>query len=205
MKKCKLPYKSYNPICTRQQTQISHSYQLKGKLIYRMFHNCWNKVAVSQIFPVDFILFLFLDYCWEIVNILTYLLKYREIMTLTMEPKIFCVTTYYETKSFKIVWTRYRRKFNFITFPNRSQIFKLVKNSEAHGSCEDHGAMISSPCGPLITQKECACVINNFERRIKHLLLTERQTFGTWSVLQLLLVIALVFRKFGRSRCCVMM
>ena len=31
-------------------------------LFYMVFHNCWKKAAASQIFPVDFILFLFLDY-----------------------------------------------------------------------------------------------------------------------------------------------
>ena len=30
---------------------------------YRVFQKCWNKAAVSQIFPVEFILFLFSDYC----------------------------------------------------------------------------------------------------------------------------------------------
>ena len=72
-------------------------------------------------------------------------------MPWTMEQKIFCVKTYYETKSFKIVQARYRRKFNFNTFPNRSQILKLIKNFEAHGTCEDRRAKGSSPSGPPIT------------------------------------------------------
>ena len=38
--------------------------------IYRGFLNYWNKAATSQIFSIDFIPFLFSDYCWEIVNIL---------------------------------------------------------------------------------------------------------------------------------------
>ena len=54
-----------------------------------------------------------------------------------IEQKIFCMKTYYETKSFKIVQARYRRKFTFNTFPNGSQIFKLVIYFEAHSACED--------------------------------------------------------------------
>ena len=43
---------------------------------YRVFHICWNKSVASQTFPVDFILFLFSYYYWEIVNILIYLTRY---------------------------------------------------------------------------------------------------------------------------------
>ena len=50
--------------------------------VCRVFPSCWNKVAASQIFPIDIILFLFLDYCWEIVNILIYLTKYSKIVRL---------------------------------------------------------------------------------------------------------------------------
>ena len=45
------------------------------------------------------------------------------------EAEVFCVKTYDESTSFKIVQVRYRRKFNF-KFPNKSHIFKLVKNFE---------------------------------------------------------------------------
>ena len=116
---------------------------------YSVFHNCWNKAAVLQIFPVDFILFS--NYCWEIVNILIYSIKYCKIMPWMMEQKIFCVNTYYETKPFKIVQPRYRRKFNYNTFPNRRQIFKLVKNFEAHSTCEDSRTTGSLTSGPPIT------------------------------------------------------
>ena len=47
---------------------------------------------------------------------------------------IFCAKTYYETKSFMPVQAKYRKNFNFNTFPNKSQIFKLVENFEAHGT-----------------------------------------------------------------------
>ena len=69
---------------------------------------------------------------WTKVNILIYLIKYSEIIACIME-QIFYVKTYYETKSFKIVQARYREKFNFNTFPNRTQIFGLIKNFEAYG------------------------------------------------------------------------
>ena len=59
-------------------------------------------------------------------------------MPWSMEQKIFCLKTYYETKSFQIVQARFRRKFSFNKFPNRSQIFKLVKKFETHGTCGDH-------------------------------------------------------------------
>ena len=48
--------------------------------------------------------------------------------------------TYYKTKSSTIFPVRYWRKFNSCTFQNRSKIFMLVKNVEAHGTCEDHWA-----------------------------------------------------------------
>ena len=64
--------------------------------------------------------------------------------------QIFCVKTYVKTKSFKIVQARFRQKFNLNTFPNKSQIFKLVKNFEAHGTCEHSRVMGSSPSGPPI-------------------------------------------------------
>ena len=54
--------------------------------------------------------------------------------------QIFCVKTYYETMFFKIVQGKYRRKFNVNAFPNRSQIFKLVKSFEAHDTGEDRRA-----------------------------------------------------------------
>ena len=72
-------------------------------------------------------------------------------MPWSMEQKIFCVKTYYETKSFRIVQARFRRKFSFNQFPNRSQIFKLVKKFEAHGTCGDCRVAGSSPSGPPIT------------------------------------------------------
>ena len=73
------------------------------------------------------------------------------MMPWSMEQEIFCVKTYYETKSFQIVQARFRRKFSFNKFPNRSQIFKLVKKFETHGTCGDRRVTGSSPSGPPIT------------------------------------------------------
>ena len=71
-------------------------------------------------------------------------------MSSLMEQKIFSVKTYYETKSFQIVEARFRRNFSFNKFPNRSQIFKLVKKFETHGTCGDRRVTGSSPSGPPI-------------------------------------------------------
>ena len=61
--------------------------------------------------------------------------------------QIFCMKTYSKTKSLMIVKEWYRRKFNFNTFPKKSQIFKLVKNFEVHDTSEDCRAMSSSFVG----------------------------------------------------------
>ena len=60
-----------------------------------------------------------------------------------MKQKIF----YYETKPYKTIQIRHRRKFNFTTFPNRNQIFKSLKNFEVHGTCKDRRVTGSSPIG----------------------------------------------------------
>ena len=109
-----------------------------------MFPGGWNKVAASHIFPVDFILFPFSYYFWEIVNILIYWTKYGQ-------KKIFCVKTFSETKSIEVVQSRYRRKLHFNTFLKKSQISKLVKNFEVHGNFENCKATGSSPFGPPTT------------------------------------------------------
>ena len=72
-------------------------------------------------------------------------------MPWSMEQKIFCVKTYYEMKSFQIVQARFRRKISFNKFPNKSQIFKLVKKFETHGTCGDRRVTGSSPSRPPIT------------------------------------------------------
>ena len=56
-----------------------------------------------------------------------YSTTYSKIMLWKMK-QIFCVKKYYETKAFKIVLAKYKRKFNISTFPNWSQIFKNSTN-----------------------------------------------------------------------------
>ena len=68
-----------------------------------------------------------------------------------MEQKIFSVKTNYESEFLKIVQARYWRKFNFNIFPNRSQMFELIKNFEDHNTFEIRLAMGSSPSMPPIT------------------------------------------------------
>ena len=55
-------------------------------------------------------------------------------MPWTKEEKIFCVTTYLETKSFKTVEAKYRRKFNLNNYPQKSQIYRWTHKFQATGS-----------------------------------------------------------------------
>ena len=129
---------------------------------YFYFKGCFafvKTVAVSLVFFVDFILFLFSDYCWEIVNILINSIKYGQIMPWTMEQKIFW--RYITKLSLSRQLKQNRKKFSFNTFPNRNQVLKLVKKFENHITCEDRGATGSSLTGPLIIEQECARIINN--------------------------------------------
>ena len=43
-------------------------------------------------------------------------------MTFTDEEKIFCVTLYLESKSYKTVEAKFRWKFSFIMFPAKSDL-----------------------------------------------------------------------------------
>lgn len=43
-------------------------------------------------------------------------------MPWTMEEKTFCVTVYLETKSFKTVQAKFRKKFSFNNCPHKFQI-----------------------------------------------------------------------------------
>ena len=44
-------------------------------------------------------------------------------MPWTREEKIFCVTTYLQTKSFKTVLAKLRKKFNFNDYPHKSDLY----------------------------------------------------------------------------------
>jgi len=54
-------------------------------------------------------------------------------MAWKLEEKVFCVTTYIQTKSYKIVRTRFRRNFNFNTYPGKAQIFLWYRNFQSYG------------------------------------------------------------------------
>ena len=59
--------------------------------------------------------------------------------------QIFFMQRHYKTRPYKIVQIRHRRKFNFNSFPKRSQILKLVMNFEAYSTFEDRKVTDSSP------------------------------------------------------------
>ena len=93
--KCVLSEKKYFDLNPWDQTHFEIQNFLDFR-IYMVFHNYWNKAGASQIFSIYFILFLFSDYCWEIVNILVNSTKYSKVMPWMKK-------TYYKTKFFKIV------------------------------------------------------------------------------------------------------
>ena len=55
-------------------------------------------------------------------------------MAWKLEEKVFCVTTNIQTKSYKTVQTRFRRNFNFNTYPAKSQIFLWYHNFQSYGT-----------------------------------------------------------------------
>ena len=52
-------------------------------------------------------------------------------MTFTEEEKIFCVTLYLESKSYKTVLAKFRRKFSFNTFTTTSVIHQWISKFKA--------------------------------------------------------------------------
>ena len=66
-------------------------------------------------------------------------------MAWKLEEKIFCVTTYIETKSYKTVQTRFRRKFNFNTYPGKSQIFLWHRNFQIYGTVNKRSKKLENP------------------------------------------------------------
>ena len=66
-------------------------------------------------------------------------------MAWKLEEKIFCVTTYIETKSYKTVQTRFRRKFNFNTYPGKSQIFLWYRNFQIYGTVNKRSKKSENP------------------------------------------------------------
>ena len=66
-------------------------------------------------------------------------------MAWKLEEKIFCVTTYIETKSYKTVQARFRRKFNFNTYPGKSQIFLWYRNFQIYGTVNKRSKKLENP------------------------------------------------------------
>ncbi|KAK7112966.1 hypothetical protein V1264_012336 [Littorina saxatilis] len=66
-------------------------------------------------------------------------------MPWTKEQKVFCVTTYLETKSFKTVQAKYRRKFHINNYPQKSQIYRWVHKFKATGSVNNINKKAETP------------------------------------------------------------
>ena len=102
---------------------------------HRVFHNHWNKAAAYHLFSVDLILFLFSDYCWEIVNILLYSTEYSEIVPSMMELKIFYMKTYYKTlsrlfehdKETSSISTHFQTRVRFSSWSRTLKVMALLK------------------------------------------------------------------------------
>ena len=128
-----------------------------------MFHNCCYKAAASQIFSVDFILILYSDYCWEIFNILINSTKYSKVMPWTIEQKIFlCENIMILNLSRLFKQDREGSSISAHSLTGIRFSSWSSKNLEAHGTCEDQRATVSSSSEFPITQGECAHIINNF-------------------------------------------
>ena len=55
-------------------------------------------------------------------------------MLWTREEKVFCISTYLETKSFKSMKAKFCRKFNFNNYPQKSQIYCWAPKFQTTGS-----------------------------------------------------------------------
>ena len=66
---------------------------------------------------------------------------------------MFCVTTYFETKSFKNVQTKYRRQFNFNHYPDKKQIFRWVAKFKATGTVHNLNERVSPSIGAKVTAR----------------------------------------------------
>ena len=71
-------------------------------------------------------------------------------MSWTTKQRTFCMSTYLETKSFKSVQAKYRQKFDFNEIPQKCQIYRWVKKSEAKGTVNKLSKKITSRIGPKI-------------------------------------------------------
>ena len=58
--------------------------------------------------------------------------------------KIFCVTTHLETKSFKTLRVKFRKKFNFNNYPQKSQMYRWGHKFQATGSVNNPNKKVCS-------------------------------------------------------------
>ena len=66
-------------------------------------------------------------------------------MACELEENIFCVTSYIETKSYKVVQTHFCRKFNFNTYHGKSQIFLWYHNFQMYGTVNKRSKKSDNP------------------------------------------------------------
>ena len=91
-------------------------------------------------------------------------------MSWITKQRTFCVNTYSETKSFKSVQAKNRRKFDFNNIPQKSQIYQWVKNFEAKGTENKLSKKITTRSGPKIkarTEQNLNSVRDSVERSQK--------------------------------------
>ena len=95
-------------------------------------------------------------------------------MPWTREEKIFCVTTYLETKLSKTVQAKFCRKFNFNNYPPKSQIYHWVHKLQATGSVNNLNKKARNPrCYRKLTVRcpdNVDVVRDSFRRSSKKLL-----------------------------------
>ena len=60
-------------------------------------------------------------------------------MSWTIEEKTFCVETCIETKFIIAVQAKFRRRFDFNHFPNKSMIYRWVKKFKSKGTVLKQG------------------------------------------------------------------
>ena len=80
------------------------------------------------------------------------------------------MSTYLETKSFKSVQAKYRRKFDFNKIPQKSQIYRWVTKFEAKGTVNKLSKKITTRTGPKIkvrTEQNLNAVRESVERSQK--------------------------------------
>lgn len=66
-------------------------------------------------------------------------------MKYTNEEKIFCVTLYLESKSYKTVQSKFRQKYDFNNFPSKPLVFYWVKKFQATGSLHNNQTKPTTP------------------------------------------------------------